>query len=357
MNTTKPQGLIYGANGYTGGLIARRAVLDGQRPILAGRNGPQIEAVARELELPFRVFALDAAAGNLDGVTAVLHCAGPFEQTARPMMEACLHAGVHYLDITGEWSVIEHAAQLDQRARSAGIVMMPAVGFDVVPSDCLAAQLAAALPTASTLELAFSALGGANPISPGTATTIFSQVGRPNYVRQAGRIEKVPADWESVTIEFPSGKRSAVMISWGDIASAFHTTGIPNIRVFNAVPKRQIQRLRRWNWLLPLAGWSPVQWLGRKWIKRNVPGPSESDRTSGRTEFWGRATDTNGNVAEATLTTPEGYALTVLTATEILRRAAAGEVPPGFSTPAKAFGGTFIEQFAGVEFVWRTKPQ
>ena len=150
--------MIYGAYGYTGQLIAKQAIAEGFRPILAGRDPGRTEALAQELGCPFRAFSLDQpefSATNLADVALVLNCAGPFMETAQPMIQACVRLGVHYLDITGEWKVIEHAARQDERAKAAGSIIMPAVGFDVVPSDCLAVQLATALPTACNLELAF----------------------------------------------------------------------------------------------------------------------------------------------------------------------------------------------------------
>jgi short subunit dehydrogenase-like uncharacterized protein len=340
--------LIYGANGYTGQLIARRAVSAGGRPILAGRDGAHIESLARELDCPFRVFPLTVAektAGQLQGLSAVLHCAGPFSETARPMIEACLQARVHYLDITGEIDVIEFAAQQHERAVAAGIAILPAAGFDVVPSDCLAAQLAAKLPDSILLELAFA---GGSRISPGTAKTMLAQLGTGGRVRQDGRIVKVPSAWKTAEIPFPSRTRQCVTIPWGDVASAYHTTGIPNIQVYTAMPARLVRQLRRWRFILPLTRLPPVQWLGRKWIERNICGPSASEQASGRAEFWGRVTNREGQTAAATLVTPEGYALTAQTALEIVTRIVAGELRPGFWTPAKAFGAEFIDRFAGV---------
>ncbi|MEO8495663.1 MAG: saccharopine dehydrogenase NADP-binding domain-containing protein [Planctomycetota bacterium] len=348
--------MIYGANGYTGRLIAGRAAAEGWKPVLAGRDAAKIAAIAKELDCPFRVFSLSsvqAAAKHLDGLSVVLHCAGPFSRTAEPMMRACLAAGVNYLDITGEVDVIEFAARQHDAAVTAGISIMPAVGFDVVPSDCLAAQLAAALPSAVELELAFKA---GSSISPGTAVSMFAWSGKGGRVRKDGQIIRVPSAWKDKRIRFPSGERQAMTIPWGDVSSAFHTTGIPNIEVYVVAPTRQIRSLRRWRWLLPMTNLAPIQWLGRRWIKRNVQGPDDSSRAKGSAEFWGRVTDSAGRVAEATLVTPEGYSLTVQTAVEIMRRTLAGEVAPGFSTPAKAFGGKFIEQFDGVQIAWRTVP-
>ncbi len=348
--------MIYGANGYTGHLIARRAAAAGRRPILAGRDASRVEAVARELDCPFRVFPLSSAEGisaQLRGVSTLLLCAGPFSQTAEPTIEACLRARVNYLDITGELEVIEFAAQQHQRAMTAGISLMPSVGFDVVPSDCLAAKLAAALPSAVELELAFTAV---SPISPGTAKTMLARLGDGGRVRKDGHIIRVPVAWKTAAIPFPSGTRRAMTIPWGDVASAYYTTGIPNIQVYTALPTKQIRLLRRWRWLLPITSFSLIQWVGRQWIKRQIRGPSESEQASGRAEFWGRVTDKDGRIAEATMITPEGYSLTAQTALEIVRRTIAGEVGVGFWTPAKAFGGAFIEQFNGVVFAWQTVP-
>jgi saccharopine dehydrogenase (NAD+, L-lysine-forming) len=349
--------MIYGANGYTGRLIARRAAADGQKLILAGRDAAKIEAIAEELDCPFRIFPLSSAeaiARHLDGLTAVLHCAGPFSRTAKPMIGACLLARVNYLDITGELDVIEFAAQQHELAVDAGISIMPAAGFDVVPSDCLAAQLAAALPTACDLELAFKA---GSSISPGTANTMFAAFGSGGRVRKDSRIIRAPVARHTKRIPFPSGTRQAVTIPWGDVSSAFHTTGIPNIQIYTVTSARQLRLLRRWRLVLPMNKFAPIQWLARQWIKRHIQGPSDSERAKRNAEFWGCVTDQEGRTAEATLVTPEGYSLTVETALEIARRTLAGELDPGFSTPAKAFGGKFIEQFDGVRLEWRIIPR
>jgi len=356
MPTDAKPWMIYGANGYTGRLIAGRAAAEGLRPILAGRTASTIEAVSTELGCPLRVFSLsspEAIARQLVGLSAVLHCAGPFSRTAPPMIEACLLAGVNYLDITGEWEVIEFAAQQHNRAVEAGISIMPAVGFDVVPTDCLAAQLAAALPTATDLELAFRTGSG---VSPGTAKSIFATSGDGGRVRRDGQIVRVPSAWQTMQLQFPSVAREVMTAPWGDISSAFYTTGIPNIRVYASTTSRQVRLLRRCRWLLPLIKAAPIQWLGRRLIERRIKGPNEAKRATGIAEFWGRVTDHDGRTAEATLVTPEGYSLTARTAIEIMKRTLAGEVDVGFSTPAKAFGGKFIEQFDGVRLQWRTLP-
>ena len=286
-----PTWLLYGANGYTGKLIAEEAVRRGLKPIVAGRSEPPITGLAARLGLDSRVFELNdphRVAAQLEGVTAVLNCAGPFSKTARVMIEACIHARVHYLDITGEIDVIEHAAKQHERAVEAGISVLPAVGFDVVPSDCLAAMLAERLPDTKLLQLAFAGTGG---FSPGTLKTIVEGLPRGGRARIDGEIRRVPIAWKTMEIPFRNGKQLAMTIPWGDVASAYYTTGIPNIEVYLAAPPRQIKLARRFRWLLPIAGWKPVRKLLERQIERKVQGPSEEERAKERSSFWGRVTN------------------------------------------------------------------
>lgn len=341
--------LIYGAYGYTGKLIARLAAKRGLKPTLAGRNSKKLGAVTAETGFDGLAFSLDSVdeiAEHLAEFSAVLHCAGPFSATAAPMMAACLRAGVHYLDITGEISVIEHAHARDAAAKQAGVALMPAVGFDVVPSDCLAAKLAAALPSATHLELAFA---GMEAISPGTAKTMFENLPAGGRIRRNGKLTRVPAAHEVREIDFGVRKFWTMAIPWGDVASAFYSTGIGNITVFTAVPKKQIDTIRRFRWLAPLLKLPGVIPLGKKMIERRVPGPSDEDRAKARVHFWGRVYDQAGNEKQALMTTPSGYQLTAETALESALRAARGEVEPGFQTASMTFGRNYIDEF-DVEF-------
>ena len=172
------------------------------------------------------------------------------------MMEACLAAGTHYLDITGEIDVIEAAAAMHDRAARAAVRLIPAVGFDVVPSDCLAAMLHQQLPTASRLQLGFTA---SMRISPGTACTALEVFGRGGRVRRDGRIVRTPVAAKSLEIPFREGRSPAVLVPWGDVASAYYTTGIGNIETYMAMPAQQIEQLRRAGPLLSLAGRWPIR--------------------------------------------------------------------------------------------------
>ncbi|WP_234775726.1 saccharopine dehydrogenase family protein, partial [Paraburkholderia tropica] len=244
--------MIYGANGYTGELIAREAARRGLKPVLAGRRRKSVEELARTLGLEARAFSLDdvaALTGQIKGYSLVLNCAGPFSATAAPMMEACLRAGAHYLDITGEIAVFEHAQSLNVRARDAGVVLCPGVGFDVIPTDCVAAALKTALPDATHLALGFDSRSG---FSPGTARTSVEGLAQGGKVRRDGKIVTVPLAYKVRRIDFGDGEKDAMTIPWGDVSTAWHTTGIPDIEVFIPGSLRMIANARRANYIRPL---------------------------------------------------------------------------------------------------------
>jgi short subunit dehydrogenase-like uncharacterized protein len=337
--------LIYGANGYTGRLLVEEALRRGQRPLLAGRNREEIGALALATGLEGRSFslqdhhALDEALGQVD---ALLLAAGPFEDTSRLAVDACLRTETHYLDITGELAVFEAIFERDAEAKARGITLLPGVGFDVVPSDCLARALFEALPSAHTLELAFASDGG---MSPGTLRTTLRALPGGGRVRREGQIRECALGEHVREIPFRDESRVGVSIPWGDVASAYRSTKIPNITVYlgdDGRLRRAIKTLERWRGTRLFARLVPrLEALAA----RAAPGPSLEARTHGRSQLWGAATDAEGRTAEGTLTTPEGYTLTARAGIESTLRLAAGKAKPGALTPSLAFGARFIEQF------------
>ena len=340
--------LIYGSNGYTGDLITRLAVKQGLRPTLAGRNREKISAQANELGLEYRIFSLDDSAAidaALGDVAAVLHCAGPFALTSKPMAQACLRAKAHYLDITGEIGVLESLARRDADAKSAGVMLLPGTGFDVVPSDCHAAHLKRRLPSATRLTLAWRGLGRT---SRGTATTMISSIHLGGAVRENGKIRRVPAAWKTRLIDFGRGPVKAVTIPWGDVSMAFYSTGIPNIQVYSVFPAPLVRLMVLSRYIGGLLATPIVQSLLRRVIQSQPAGPTQEERTKGLSLLWGQAEDDSGRRVTTRMRTPEGYALTAMTATAIAQRVLAGDAPIGFKTAALAYGADFIIQFAGV---------
>ena len=334
--------MIYGANGYTGRLTANEAVRRGMRPVLAGRNAPAIESLAQELGMDCAVISLDDGAAlrqALAPMSVVLHCAGPFSATAEPMVEACLDTGTHYLDITGEISVFEALHALDARARQADVVLCPGAGFDVVPTDCLAARLVEALPAATRLVLAFEAGGGP---SPGTAKTSIEGLGRGGCVRKNGRLKRVPLAWKTREIPFASGTRHAMTIPWGDVFTAWVSTGIGDIEVYLSVSPATSRRLQRIRWLRPFLALDPVQrWMKRR-IERTVRGPDADTRQTSQTQLWGEAASADGRLVSGQMTTPNGYELTVTASLALVDRLLSGQGPEGgYYTPSLLMGADY----------------
>ncbi len=228
--------MVYGAYGYTGRLVAALAAERGELPVLAGRDERRLRTLGERFELEYRTVNLSDPAElrtALKGIDVVAHCAGPFSSTSAPMVDACLATSTHYLDITGEIDVFEAVLARDDEARHAGVVLLPGAGFDVVPSDCLAALLARALPGAQRLELALRGTGG---VSPGTAKTAMESLGTTARARRGGVIGPVPPDLRRRQVEFADGRATAHAIAWGDVATAFRSTGIGDIVVYAAMP-------------------------------------------------------------------------------------------------------------------------
>lgn len=342
--------LLYGANGYTARLITEQAASFGLVPILAGRSEAKLKPLAEQHGLTYRVADLSNAAALdtcLRNVSVVLHCAGPFSKTAKPMQQACLRTQTHYLDITGEVAVFEHGQRLDEAARERHIMLMSGVGFDVVPTDCIARYLHDQLPDAQLLQLAFANEGGS--VSHGTAQTALEGMSLGGMARQNGRLVAVPNANKTLRIDFGAGRTQTCMsIPWGDLSTAWHTTRIPNIETYMAAPTVAIWAAKAGNLFGRLMRSQRVQAFLKKRIAANVTGPDEATRQRARTHVWGQATNAAGRSVTARLHGPEGYTLTALTALTIARHVLNGRWQAGYQTPAGLYGADLILDIDGV---------
>lgn len=339
--------MIYGANGYTGELVAREARKQGLTPILAGRNGNGVAALAQELDLEQRVFALDSAAdvaGHLKDVDIVLHCAGPFSSTAPVMIEACIATGAHYLDITGEIGVFECGFDCQRRANEAGSVLCSGVGFDVIPTDCVAAHLAAIMLDATHLTLGFDSRTG---MSPGTAKTSVEGLADGGKVRKNGRVSTVPLAFGVRRIDFGDGEKLAMTIPWGDVATAWFSTGIPDIEVYIPASPGLVKRVKRLNWVRPVLGLKPVQAFLKAQVDKRVKGPDEAKREAQPTFVWGEARNAAGDTQVARVRTANGYTVTMYGSIEVVKFLLDNEVEGGAYTPSKLVGKDLVKQLPG----------
>jgi short subunit dehydrogenase-like uncharacterized protein len=342
--------LIYGSYGYTGNLIVEQAVKAGLKPLLAGRDENQLRAQAEKFGLEFRAFSIEDSAA-LDSallkVDAVLHCAGPFVLTFRQMAEACIRTKRHYVDISGEIEGFEALAAMDEEANRAGVMLLPGGGFDVVPSDCLIAHVAGKLASATHVELYIKSIGSG--VSRGTARSGIENSHRQGRIRRDGRIVSVPNVWGIKEVDFGRGPTRLVSMGWGDVSTAFHSTGIPNVTVYMGFPAAMVSMMRLTRFIGPLlytrTARNFIKWIIGKFF---APGPSRKQNENGFSLLIAEVTD-GKNIVRAKLKTPEAYYLTSLTSLEIIKNILGNNYKAGFQTPSKVYGADFILKFAGVE--------
>ncbi len=348
--------LVYGANGYTGRLIVERIIALGYRPIIGGRNEQAIKALAEKHKLPYKVFALHNStqiAEELKGIKVLLHCAGPFEHTCLPMVEACLQSGTHYVDITGEIWVFEKLQTFDEAAKQKGIMILPGAGFDVVPSDCLAAQLHRLLPDAQELSIAFSGLGG--QASRGTTLTAIENLHRPNMVRKNGVLTPEAQGQNTKEVNFGNFIHHCVSIPWGDLSTAYVSTRIPNIRVYMSLPSKFLTWMKFSNYIRPILRWNWVKNRLRASVNKRPEGPTEEQRQNGRSYFWAMVRNDAGETVVGRLECPEGYTLTALCAVHIALKILRNNFKAGFQTPATAYGKDLILEIEGTIFKYEKR--
>lgn len=344
------QVILYGSYGYTGELIAAECKAKELHVLLSGRDAVKLARQSDQVGYPFEPVDINdhkALVNLLRKGQLVIHCGGPFQYTAKQMAEACLETGTHYTDITGEYPVFELLSGYDHKAKTCNILIMPGVGFDVVPSDCLAVKLKDRLPGATHLQLAFSMSKGG--LSRGTFKTMIESMGYGGMIRQGGNLVPVKLGDKVMEIDFGAFKTKALCIPWGDIATAWRSTGIPNIEVYSGVPEKTIYVAKVSRWFNGL--------LRQRWIKNYLlkkaderqSGPNHETREKGRSYLWGKAWDDRGHIVEARLETINGYSLTAKTAVLIAEKILTNKVRAGYFTPAQYFGEDLVLEIEGTK--------
>jgi short subunit dehydrogenase-like uncharacterized protein len=340
--------MLYGANGYTSLLTIPKAVEAGLRPILAGRNRSAIEPLARQYDLPYRVFSLDDAdqvARELEDCELVLHSAGPFIDTASVMMQACLRSRTHYLDITGEMAVFEMAAGLGGVASEAGLMLLPGAGFDIVPGDCLALQLKQLLPDATRLHLAVQNFIGFSKGTVKSLVRILEHTGQ--KVRRNGVLVDVPPFGNRRQVQFFDKPVTVYSLALADPFTAYHTTGIPEIEIFSDFLSQPFVDLRVLGPALRMSKVNAVANALVRGVEALYPNPSQAmlDRT--RMFIWGEVQNASGKTVERLITTENAYVFTADASVACVKRTLEGTVKPGYQTPARVFGADFLFDIPG----------
>ncbi|MCF4997226.1 hypothetical protein GIW70_06550 [Pseudomonas syringae] len=315
--------MIYGATGYTGRMAAERAKVLGLDFEIAGRNAQTLAPLAAQLDVPFRVFeAGPEAAKYLAGINVLLNFAGPFAQTASSLMHACIKAGVDYLDITAEINVYRLAERLGTEAAAAGVMLLPGVGWDVVPTDSLAVHVAQRMEKPRSLSIALQVPGS---MSRGSAMSVSEIIGAGLLARVDGELVEAP-DALARYFDFGDGPVLCAPLSFGDLITGWHSTGIPNIEMFvhiagDAFPEGDLSAL--------------------------PDGPTAEERDAHRARAVAEVTGADGSVSRSIIETVNGYTYTPLAAIEAARHVLDGKRRPGYATPARVFGGDFAMSIPG----------
>lgn len=335
--------VVYGSYGYTGKLIVNLCRIKNLQVVLAGRNEEQLKLQSQQSGYSYQVVEsndLEALIKLLQPAAIVIHCGGPFRYTAKNMSDACLATNTHYTDITGEYQVFESLPLLDQRAKELNITIMPGTGFDVVPSDCLALHLKNRLPSATHLQLAFTMSKGG--LSRGTSKSMTEGLGEGGLIRQDGKLTYCALGSKVLEIDFGSFKTKTLCIPWGDISTAWRSTGIPNIEVYTGATDSMIANAKRSNYLNWLLRMRWVKDYLLKQIDKKPAGPSDEKREGGRSFLWGKVKDATGKECVSRLETLSGYSLTAHTAVLIAQKILANNFKAGYQTPAMAYGSDLI---------------
>lgn len=339
--------MIYGAYGFTGRRLARRAVDRGLDPVLAGRSEEKLKPLAADLDLEYRVASLEAAGELnrvLEDVGTVVHVAGPFVRTAEPMLEACVGTGTNYLDITGEIPVFEKHFEYDTRARQSDCAIVGGMGFDVVPTDCLARYVALQVESPETLDIVVKA--EFTP-SSGTMKTMLELAPDGGYRRRSNQLEPASIADSRISVQFPGGSFTAVSIPLGDLVTAWHSTGAPNVSTYVTVPGS----------LAPFVGpvssvvgslfrIKPLRTAFQHLADWTVSGPDEHGRETSENWIYARATGNIGQTAEAWLRTPEAYEFTVRSCLAAIRDLPGLDLAGSYA-PSEAFGEDFALEIEG----------
>lgn len=338
--------VLYGATGFTGGLIIDEAGRLGAAIVLAGRDAGKVARLAEPLGLPWIAAEVGNAAALLAEPCVLVNAAGPFSHTW-PLASAAIAAGCDYVDICGEADALAAMRRLDGAAKVAGVALLPGAGFDVVPSDCLLAHLKGRLGDIDSVDLGFRLPAA---MSRGTLKMMAEAATAGVAILDEGEMRNLAAPELAVRLRlrFDDGVKTCAPVRWGDVATAGFSVGAQRVRAWlGGVPYRMLAPFA------PLLGTGKppprtLQAVIDGVIGALPDGPAARARRTAACHVAAVATSGDGRRAAAAMVTPDAYDLTAATALDAALRIARGEVPAGFHTPSTAFGVDYALAFGCV---------
>ncbi|MBI1187832.1 MAG: hypothetical protein GC206_10990 [Alphaproteobacteria bacterium] len=321
--------MIYGASCYSGCMAAEQARAANLTLVLAGRSQGPLARLAEMLSADHRVFNLsdnDAIDDALADVSVLLNCAGPYMDTAEPLMRAAIRGGVHYLDIAAKLDSYRLAGELDDAAQAAGVMLLPGSGGSVAMLGCLAGHAVFRVGNPQKLAIALHVAGS---MSRGSAVSANRNLVAETLRLHRGRLVPRPAG-ETVSFDFGEGAVPCFAVTLPDLITIGRATGIPEVETYvhvsgAAFPEGDLASL--------------------------PDGPNAAERDANRYQAAVEVTTQDGTIVRSILDTVNGYSFTPMAAVESARRVLAGEICPGFQTPAGLFGAGFAETIADTRIV------
>jgi len=281
---------VYGATGFTGGLIARELQRRGADFLIAGRDRGKLEALSAELGgVPFAAVSLqdrDGLREMLQPCAAVAACAGPFTLHGEPLLAAAVDAGAHYLDTTGEQPFMRLVFdRYDTRAGERGIALVTGMGFDYVPGDMLAALTAAGMGALEEIAIAYCVHG----FSPthGTALSALEIMGGGDVVWRDGALRPAPRSADGGRWSFPEpiGEQRMLRYPAGEqitVPRHVETAQVRTLLNGMVVPPRLMPLAVAATPLLGLAMRTPLRRATGALVRRMPAAPSERARQAAR---------------------------------------------------------------------------
>lgn len=346
--------LVYGAYGFSAGLILAQLKGSALPLVLGGRDATRLAALGAQLGLPVRAFGLDTpeeAQRGLAGIGTVLHAAGPYKATSAAMIDACMAAGADYLDLSGEWPTFAAAQARSSQAAAAGIMLMPGAAFSIVPTDCLLAHAVGATPHTRRLRLALSR---PHAMSRGSLASALGLTNETGLVRRNGELQPVPGGSLVRAFDFGAGASDCVAVAWPDLVTAHVSTGVGDIETYTEAPLVTRASLKLHGLLAPLLDASGSTMAMRQMARAWPAAPPAPDLAQAGYVLVAEAEDRWRRSHFFRMTTDDGYSVTARIAARILERVHGGERRAGFVTPSGLFGTGFATGLGcGIIETWK----
>jgi short subunit dehydrogenase-like uncharacterized protein len=345
--------LILGATGTVGRLIAEQAVRSGHRVVLGGRRPERLEQLAGQLgttpaRSPLATVVVDT--GGREGLdraiasaNVVVNTVGPFTRTASRVIDSCLAAGVHYVDLANELGALRSTLARDAEARARGCTVVTGAGYGVAASECLVMLLADQVESAieSVIVASYPNTAFDTPALRATVVEVIRE-GAVSY--RGGRLHTAPLGSEIRAIPFADGHRRAVSISNGELEAARRAAQAPNATAYTTeVPTGPlaVALLRGLGLLARREG-------GRRKLAALVShgGVRARSSDSSVSRAWARVETSDGSAAEAEVALGEGYQVAAAVAAEITRRICTTPTP-GAWTAGLLCGSGLLDVIGG----------